>query len=505
MDRRRFLKGAAAAGLAASVSAPAWAAPVFQPAKWDEEADIVIVGYGAAGASAALGAREKGASVIILEKGKGPSGATPKSGGTLWFPLNPLNTEREDSVDKVFTYLQNCAKGEADDKIVRLFAEGSKATAEWIMKDVGLKATQPNRFDYHPFYQGAGQGRNFSSEGGGAGLMKVLATAAEAKGAQVRNEVKAQKLAVDANGKVVGVMATGADGKQKAYGAKIAVILCAGGFCSNEAWKREYLKVYPCLAQVPGLNGEGIAMGMAVGAGLRGMNTDVGVPLYRVADADNTQIGVGASVRTRETSIMVNRKGQRFCNESADYDSVMSAFYAWDLQADAYANVPAWFVFDDTARAAGAVVSGFSKDNLAEIDKGLVKKANTIKELAALLKIDPDALQATVDAYNKAAADGKDPLFGRGTLAGTPGPKPLATAPFYAYEAYPGLYDTAGGLWINEKCQVLSALGDVIPGLYSGGTNAHMALGYFYPNGGTAIAQAIFFGRLAGQMAGTKV
>jgi len=166
VSRRGFLKGAAI-GLGALTLNGIRTSDVRAaepPARWRREADVVIVGLGVAGLSAAIEAADLGAKVIILEKGVGASGASPVSSGTVWLPLNPLQNH-PDSLEQVIQYLTNCAKNQGDEKLIRVFAENTKDTAAWLMKRVGLKATQPNRYDYHPGYPGAGRGRNISSEG----------------------------------------------------------------------------------------------------------------------------------------------------------------------------------------------------------------------------------------------------------------------------------------------------------------------------------------------------
>ena len=178
LTRRGFLKGTAigAGTLALAGINLDEARAAKKPKKWTAQADVIIVGLGVAGASSAIAAADAGAKVLILEKGDGPSGATPVSGGTVWLPLNPLQ-QHPDSVEDVIKYLKGCAKDQADDDLIRTFAENTKETAEWLLNKIGLKATQPNRFDYHPEYPGAGRGRNFSSQGAGAGLMTVLVNA----------------------------------------------------------------------------------------------------------------------------------------------------------------------------------------------------------------------------------------------------------------------------------------------------------------------------------------
>jgi len=120
---------------------------------------------------------------------------------------------------------------------------------------------------------------------------------------------------------------------------------------------------------------------------------------------------------------MVNRKGRRFCNESADYDTVSTSFYTYDTVQDDYENVPAWVVFDEQVRVKGPVTvdPGWSKDNSEEMKQGWIKKADSLADLAAQMGVNAEGLVQTVDTFNQSAADGKDPSFRRGEIQGTAG------------------------------------------------------------------------------------
>jgi flavocytochrome c len=501
LDRRGFLKGTVmGAGALAMAGVNADEARAAGPPKmWAAEADVIVVGLGVAGAPAAIAAAEAGAKVLLLEKGPGPSGATPVSSGTVWLPLNPLQ-QHPDSVEEVVKYLTSCAKDQADAALIRTFAENTKETAEWLLSKIGLKATQPNRYDYHPSYPGAGRGRNFSSQGAGAGLMTVLINAAKERKVEIRTGIRARRLIASEQGRILGVQG---ENPAEAFKAARAVILCAGGFSANEAMKKSFLKVYPAYGQVPGLLGDGILMGMGAGAAVEGMSEFVGVTVMPVPGRDR---GVRFFILSAPSCIMVNRKGQRFCNESADYDTVSASYYAYDTLEDDYANVPAWMIFDEQVRTKGPASPspGWSKDNLEEVKRGWIKKADSLADLAAQTGINGQALAQTIDAFNQHAAQGKDPLFRRGEIPGTPGVAKLSGPPYYAIQVYPGLYDTAGGLKINAKSQVMNPFGEAIPGLYSAGTTSHMAIGFYYPNGGAAIGQPLVFGRIAGKTAAAE-
>jgi succinate dehydrogenase/fumarate reductase flavoprotein subunit len=305
---------------------------------------------------------------------------------------------------------------------------------------------------------------------------------------------------VNDQGRVIGVMG---EKPSETFKATRGVVLCTGGFSSNEAMKKSFLKMHPVYMQLPGLMGDGILMGIGAGANIEGMNKFVGAPLF---PSPGTNRGVRFSIFGAPSCIMVNRKGQRFCNETADYDTVTTNFLVYDTMEDAYPNVPAWLIFDEKLRSKGPVSRdpSWSKDNSEEIKKGWIKRADSLEDLAAQNEINARALAETVEIYNRHAAEGKDPLFKRGEIPGTVGVGTMSGPPYYSIQTYPGLYDTAGGLKINTKSQVMNPLGEVIPSLYAAGTNARMVTGFYYANGGSALGQPLVFGRIAGRTAAAE-
>ena len=191
--------------------------------------------------------------------------------------------------------------------------------------------------------------------------------------------------------------------------------------------------------------------------------------------------------------IAVNKKGKRFTDESGFYNYV-----AYDMLLPG--NLPNYVIFDEKVRTGGTEIwPPWSGNNNQDIEDGTTKKAETIRELAEKIGIDPDTLEETVSHYNENAERGLDPEFGK-----TSDLAPINTPPFYAFERIVGITSTLGGLKINTTAQVINVNGTVIPRLYAGGETAGGAIGLNYPASGTALQNAICFGRIAGKNAGAE-
>jgi len=212
--------------------------------------------------------------------------------------------------------------------------------------------------------------------------------------------------------------------------------------------------------------------------------------------------------RQRPGAIFVDGKGQRFCNESNSYVEVGKAMYAAKA-------VPCWLIFDDGYRrryaAAKSLPGRLPKEWVAA---GLVKRADTLEQLAGQIAVDAGGLVDTVRRFNLNARHGVDPDFGRGQSAynralGDPGYKPnpslgpLEKPPFYATEIYPADVGTCGGLVTNEHAQVLDQLDSPIPGLYATGNITATVMGRTYPGAGASIANSMVFGYVAAHHAAT--
>lgn len=506
MSRREFVRktlmGAAAVSGAGVLAGCKAAKAPGVPDKWDKEVDVVVVGLGGAGALAALTAHDAGAKVLVLEKLPGPGGSTALSGGYFTGVNSSVQRAKgiSDSVENAVAYHLACAQGQVDEKIVRAWAENSGETIDYIVSQgVEIDAIIP---DFQPEFPGAGT-RSHHAKGLGKGLFEPLYNAIQSKGIEVLTETKGKALITDINGAVIGIKAEGSSGEMNIK-ARRAVVLTTGGFLYNRVMVRDFLKNEHIISVgCPGCEGDGIRMGMAVGANLKIMNEIAGTPAIKVP---NQVIAVPSMLALGGLPfVMVNKKGQRFVREELPYDRAIIPFDVYDPIAMEYANIPAFAIFDDDVFHLGPIGysstpgSVWSADNMRELEAGVIVKADTIRELAQKIGVDPDGLEATVNAWNADVAQGRDSQFGRKN-----GLAPIAKAPFYAVNHYPGGWDTVGGLEINEKGQVINVFGQVIPRLYAAGTTAASIIGRLYPISGTCIGSGVTFGRIAGRNAAAE-
>lgn len=314
------------------------------------------------------------------------------------------------------------------------------------------------------------------------------------------------------DGRVVGVRAV-RDGAPVLIRGRRGVLLAAGGFERNPEMRRKYTAdSQPNDGQWTvanaGNTGEVLAAAIAVGAKTDYMDEAVWLPTPRFEIAGSCL----ATARNLPRTILVNAHGKRFVNEGNSYVEVGRAMYATD-------GVPAYLIFDDVFRRRYPWARGLPKlSNFGEVrpgkmpeewvTKGWVKRAATIKELAAQIGIDPEALDTTVTSFNGPAARGEDPEFGRGVSQynkelGDPGNKPnhglgpIDTGPFYATEIYPGDVGTMGGVITDENGRALDEADEPIPGLYAAGNMAATVMGRTYPGAGASISNTMVFGYLA--------
>jgi succinate dehydrogenase/fumarate reductase flavoprotein subunit len=280
-------------------------------------------------------------------------------------------------------------------------------------------------------------------------------------------------------------------------------VLAAGGFENNQEMIRTYLGLpYGTPWGSPGNTGDGIKMGQAIGADLQNMYNYMPFFGIRIPGEE-----IGEFVQPPGLNfIHVRTDGKRFIDETTAYRHGKSTIGG---ALEFYPNHAMWTIFDETARSQGTMAmtremfSGgwlkqvhrytWSDDNLAEIEKGWIKKADTIRELAEQLGVDPDGLEAEVERYNGFVAAGEDVVFGRPAAAMAP----IAQGPFYGYEWGNMMITTLGGLKKDGQARVIDVKGHPIPGLYTAG---EISSTYAWAlSGGQSIGDAIAFGRVAGR------
>lgn len=441
----------------------------------DVSCDIVIVGAGGAGLTAATEAASHGASVIVLEKMGIAGGNTNASTGGLNASQTSVQDSRgiEDTNEQFYTDTMKGGYNLNDPALVRTLTEHSAQTVDWLMSigadlsDVGKMAGSTNSRTHRP--QGGGAI--------GAHLVPVLLKAAESAGADIRYRSTVTKI-LSANGSTAGVAVQTADGSYK-VNAK-AVILATGGFGANSGMVVQYKHDLEGFGTTnhKGATGDAFAL----------------VEPFNVALVDMEQIqthptvvpsnGVMITEAVRGNgAIMVNREGKRFGNEMATRD-VMSA----DILAQT--GKTAYLLFDQGVRESLKAIEDYAK-------QGLLIQAQTVSELAEKLNMPKDVLAQTVMSYNQAQASGTDPDFGR---RGADMPRALETAPFYAVEVGPAVHHTMGGIKINSDAQVLTTSGNAVPGLFAAG---EVTGGVHGGNrlGGNAISDITVFGKIAADSA----
>jgi 3-oxosteroid 1-dehydrogenase len=310
------------------------------------------------------------------------------------------------------------------------------------------------------------------------------------------------------DGRVVGARVTRGGSAQNVEARK-GVLLAAGGFGHNAEMRRQYSADQPNDAKWSianaGDTGEVLQTAMRLGAKTDLLDEAWWLPMAFIADPSAASLGSG---RQRPGAIYVDGTGKRFCNESNSYVEVGKAMYANKA-------VPCWQVFDQGY--VGRYVVGanpFAKRRVPEalIAKGIIKRGETIPDLAREIGVPAEELTQTVKRFNEFAAQGLDPDFGRGQSAyndclGDPGHRPNAAlgpldrGPYFATRIFPGDVGTCGGVVTNEYAQVIDEQDQVIDGLYATGNITATVMGRTYLGAGGSIANTMIFGYVAARHA----
>ena len=449
----------------------------------DGTCDIVVVGAGGAGLSAAVAAAESDASlkIIVLEKQHIIGGNTNSSTGGI----NAAETDIqkglgiEDSKQLFYDDIMKGGKYENIPSLVENFVEHAPVTISWLtglgadLSDVGLMG-------------GSSVKRTHRPQGGtaiGPHLMKVLKEATSNKNIEIRTSNKVFDLLSAVDGSVTGVKVQNANGSTYRLTAK-AVIIATGGFGANLEMVTSLqpsLKGFVTLNH-PGATGDAFAWVTAIGGATIQM---ANIQIHPTAEATN-HILITEAVRGNG-AILVNHDSKRFCNEM-DTRDVVSAAILKQTQGEAF------LIFDQGVRKSLASIETYANQHL-------LKEGATVAELAAAIGIPAEDLEATLTRYNAQQKAGVDEDFGRSAAQMTAA---LETAPYYAVCVTPATHHTMGGLSVNTDTQVLRADGTPIPGLYAAG---EVTGGLHGANrlGGNGVADIVVNGRLAGIAAAQKV
>ncbi|WP_250279882.1 FAD-dependent oxidoreductase [Frankia sp. Cppng1_Ct_nod] len=435
--------------------------------------DVVVLGTGAAGLTAALTAHDGGASVGLFEKASQVGGTSAWSGGMVWIPGNPHMAALglHDSREEALTYLESLSHGLIEPELAAVYVDAGPEVISW------LEARTPAEFriiknfpDYHPEHPGAMAGGGRSMEcplfpfdqlgswaakvtvgyqisgnimmsettlgrgapggvpaeemarrqvhderGAGQGLVGALLRGCLDRGIEPRIDSRACELVVEA-GRVVGVRFEAATGSFE-VGVRKGVVLATGGFEHDPALARAFLRgPLERSVSVPSNTGDGLRMAMRVGADLNNMREAWWVPTIDVA---HPLVGVVPwqinGERSRPHCIMVNRSGRRFTNEAANYNAFGAAFHVLDVSSFTYVNHPAWMIFDQHYLTRYGL-AGHRPDCPAPDCPApdWMVRASTVAELADTVGIPAEVLKETVSRWNRHAAESCDPDFGRG-------------------------------------------------------------------------------------------
>ncbi|MBI2853365.1 MAG: FAD-binding protein [Chloroflexi bacterium] len=484
--------------------------------RWDRTVDVVVVGYGLAGAVAAITARERGSIVAILEKQEAASHYNPSSlsGGVV------LSWDDAGGAAAYLEALAGVDGGPAwtDRENIRALAEYGTENVSWL-RALGGKVDFLVNAAEHASLPGANAINAWQYKGKGLRMMQLMNTKVQQCGVEVVYEARALRLLTNGEGRVIGVRTGRDEGSAMNWRARKGVILCSGGFEGNEEMKKQYLGVYPVYFTGGGSNtGDGIKMAQEVGADLWHMNCVTARLVAKFAeysDAFPITFEAKTSARGRIIGlkdkatlgyIFVDRYGRRYMSEKLLPQCAYYEITNFDTHKLEYPKAPSYYVFDQRRIVGGALcysgicgpqqIYHWSASNQAELDKGWITKGDTVDELAGKLGMNPATLTDTVKHWNDICARGNDPEFNRPHLDLVP----LDNPPYYAIKLFPGGPNTHGGPRRNSRAQVLTPFGAPIPGLFSAG-ECGSVYGKLYPAGGASLAECIAFGRIAGESA----
>ena len=487
------------------------------------DADVVVIGAGGAGMTAAMTAADAGQKVVILESQAMVGGNSARATGGMnaaktvyqdenefdqaagvektlataaekyadnetitalaktvseqWAAYQANPTGYFDSVELMELDTMVGGKGINDPELVKTLCEGTADAIDWLDEN-GITLHNVSSFGgasvkriHRPVNE---EGKVVSV---GAYMIPLLQENCEKRGIDIVLNTTVDTILTDANGAAVGVSGTDKDGNTVVVNAK-SVILATGGFGANLDMVTQYK---PELAgfmttNAAGAQGQGIEMATAIGAGTVDMDQ---IQIHPTVEA-NTAALITEGLRG-DGAILVNANGERFIDEVGTRDVVSAAEIA---QPGSYS----WLIVDQAMVDASSVIQGYIK-------KGYTKTGATYEELAKELDVDPAAFANTMETWNSYVEAKNDPDFGRTSFA-----NPLNNGPYYAIKVTAGVHHTMGGVTINSTTEVLKEDGTVIPGLFAAG---EVTGGVHGANrlGGTAVADFVVFGRIAGESA----
>jgi len=456
----------------AAMSVVAGPAPAFAAMARNGKADVVVIGSGGAGFSAAITAHDLDAKVIVFEKMPIIGGNTQIASGGM----NAAGTRYQEAAGVKDTWklmYDDTMKGGYNRGIpalVEVFAKNSAASLDWLVS-LGADLSTVGRTG------GASVDRSHGPKDGGPvgpQIIGALRNSIAKRKIDVRTRSDVTHILMNVKGAVNGVLVKDYFGHTYEIEAK-SVILASGGFSANLTMVTKYHPEYAGFATTnqPGATGEGITLAQELGAQLRDMDK---IQIHPTLAA-GTNILVTEAMRGAG-AIMVNREGKRFINELSTRDVASAAILKQTGKS-------AFLIFDDGLRKQMALIEGY-------FHLGFVKEGQNPAELAKTSGIDATALAETIASYNKYKAAKSDPDFKRADM-----PRSIEPPKFYSIEVQPGIHYTMGGVLLNATAQAVGRNGTPIPALFAAG---EVTGGVHGANrlGGNSTSETITFGRIAG-------
>ena len=491
----------------------------------EETVDVVVVGAGGAGMTAAITATDAGKKVIVVESQPIAGGNSVRSTGGMNAAKTPYQDKNEfkeaagvektlataaekfadnatitalaatvksqwdayqanpqgyfDSVELMELDTMIGGKGKNNPELVKALAENSADAIEWLasigaeVKNVGAFGGASVKRIHRPV------NADGKVTAVGAYIVPILEKNLQDRNVQFLFDTTANEIIMK-DGKAVGIKGTGKDGHKVTINAK-SVIIATGGFGANAEMVEKYkpeLKGF-ATTNAEGAQGQGIDMATAAGAATVDMDQIQIHPTVHIEEDGNAHL-ITEGLRG-DGAILVNTEGKRFYDEVSTRDKVSAAIIAQPEKS-------AWLIVDQSMVDKSAVIAGYIKS-------GYTVTGATYEELAKAMGVDEATFTSTMNTWNQAVEAKSDAEFGRTSFA-----NPLTTAPYYAIKITPAVHHTMGGIVINPKAEVLNEKGEAIPGLFAAG---EVTGGVHGANrlGGNAVADFVVFGRISGQSA----
>lgn len=448
--------------------------------------DVVVIGAGGAGFSAAIEAKNAGANVVLLEKMPAVGGNSLISGAEMNAAKNWVQPKLGINDDSPELHAEDTYKGgdmKGDMNVIKVMTHNALDAAKWCRDYLGVRFEDDNLF----FFGGHSRKRALIPVGHtGTEFITKFQAKADELGIPVITNMKAEELIKDKSGRVVGVKAT-MNGASYTFNAKGGVVLATGGFGANPEMVKKYnpkIDERFKTTDAPGTTGEALYMAERAGAQLVNMGY---IQTYPICDPISGVIELIADARF-DGAIMLNQEGKRFVEELQRRDVLSEAILK---QTGGYC----WVLWNDKIGSISNTVKEHPTEYEAFTKQGIMATCDDLKCVADFTKIPFDSLKGTVNRVSSMTGKGNDKDFNHRS-----GLVDMTQGKYYVIKAVPSVHHTMGGVRINEKAQALTAEGKPIPGLWAAGEVTGVTHGT-NRLGGNAYTDIIVFGRIAGKAA----